>query len=135
MATIKQALRVMRSVCLSLPGAAEKAHYGETCFAGYGKMFASCGEKSGVGRIVVQLEKEHARRLVASNPRFAPYLRQKNCVWIHVADIDDWDQIRSLVLESYRLNVPDAAPGDAVAGDGGAADKPGPRKKKSSKKK
>jgi predicted DNA-binding protein (MmcQ/YjbR family) len=115
MATIKQALRVMRTVCRALPDTTEKAHYGETCFVAGGKMFASCGEKAGDGRIVVQLEPDHARRLVTSNPRFEPYLRQKNCVWINVADIDDWDQIKSLVLESYRLNAPESSADDAAA--------------------
>jgi predicted DNA-binding protein (MmcQ/YjbR family) len=131
MATVKQALRVMRSHCLKLPGATEKLHYGESCFAAGPKIFAACGEKAGVGRIVVQLEPEHARRLVISNPRFAPYLRQKNCVWINVADIDDWDQIRSLVLESYRLNAPDPAAGD-TAGKQMSKSRPtksGPKKK------
>jgi len=103
MATIKQALRVMRRFCLALPGVVEEAHYGEACFAAGTKMFASCGEKNGVGRIVVQLEPDHARRLVAANPRFAHYVRQKYCVWIQVADVDDWDQIKQLVMESYRL--------------------------------
>ena len=135
MATIKQALRVMRSVCRALPGTAEKAHYGETCFAAYGKVFASCGEKFGVERIIVELKAEHARRLVASNPRFAPYLRQKNCVLIHIADVDNWGQIRSLVLESYRLNVPEPSADDGITGEHAAGDKPGPRKKKPSKKK
>jgi predicted DNA-binding protein (MmcQ/YjbR family) len=114
MATLKQALRVMRSVCRALPDTAEKTHYGVSCFAAGGKMFASCGEKFGVGRIVVQLEPEHARRLLASNPRFEPYLRQKYCVSINVADIDDWDQIKSLVLESYRLNVPKSSADEAT---------------------
>jgi predicted DNA-binding protein (MmcQ/YjbR family) len=123
MATIKQALRLMRTFCLSLPDATEKSHYGEACFAAHGKMFARCGEKSGVGRIVVQLEPDHARRLVAANPRFAPYVRQRNCVWINVADIDDWEQIKKLVLESYRLNGPTPL----------ATGKPRPEKKKPKK--
>ena len=43
---------------------------------------------------------------LAADPRFQPYARQKQCVWIDVANIDDLAEIRPLVLESYRLNAP-----------------------------
>lgn len=110
MATAHSAMQMMRKVCLSLPNASEAEHFGEACFRVGKRMFATCGEKTGVCRIVVQLEPEHAARLVASDPRFQPYTRQKNCIWIDVAEVEDWDEVRPLVLESYRLNAPDIRP-------------------------
>ena len=104
MATAKTALRMMREVCLSLPDTSEGVHFGEAFFRVGKRGFASCGEKKGICRIVVQLEPAHARRLVASDPRFEPYARQKNCVWIDAGKVEDWDEVRALVLESYRLN-------------------------------
>ena len=107
MVTSKMALRKMREICWSLPGSVETEHFGESCFCVGKKIFASCGEKSGVVRIVVQLEPQHASRLVAGDPRFRPYGgRQKACVALDAAGVKDWDEVRALVLESYRLNVP-----------------------------
>jgi predicted DNA-binding protein (MmcQ/YjbR family) len=96
----------MREICLSLPDAVEVEHFGEGCFRVGKRIFASCGEKHGVCRLVVQLEPAHARRLIASDRRFQPYARQANCVWSDAADVEDWSEVRALVLESYRLNAP-----------------------------
>jgi predicted DNA-binding protein (MmcQ/YjbR family) len=107
---MKTALRMMRELCLSLPDSVEAEHFSEACFRVGKWIFASCGEKDGVCRLVFQLEPEHARRLVASDPRFEPYARQKNCVWMNAADVEDWDEARALVLESDRLNQPGKRP-------------------------
>ena len=110
MATAQTALRMMRDVCLSLPDTVEAEHFGEICFRVEKRIFASCGEKAGVCRLVFQLEPEHARRLVDSDSRFQPYARQASCVWMDAADVEDWDEVRALVLESYRLNAPGNRP-------------------------
>jgi predicted DNA-binding protein (MmcQ/YjbR family) len=107
----------MREICLSLPGAAEAPHFGESCFRVGKRIFASCGGKAGVCRLVFQLEPGHASKLVGSDPRFARYARQKNCVSIDAADVKSWDEVRALVLESYRLN----SPGDRMPREGRAA--------------
>jgi hypothetical protein len=83
----------------------EADHFGETCFRVGRKIFASCGEKSGVCRLVFQLEPEHASRLVEEDPRFEAYSRQKDCVSMDAAGVTDWDEVRVLALESYRLNA------------------------------
>ncbi len=105
MATTHAALRMMRAVCLALPDTAETEHFGEVCFRVGKRIFASCGEKAGVCRLVFQLEPEHASQLVAYDPRFQPYARQAHCVWIDAASVEDWDEVQSLVLESHRLNA------------------------------
>jgi predicted DNA-binding protein (MmcQ/YjbR family) len=107
MATTQTALEMMREVCLSLPETVEAEHFGEACFRVGKRIFASCGEKGGVCRLVFQLEPAHAQRLIASDGRFQPYARQAHCVWMDAAGVEDWAEVRALVLESYRLNAPD----------------------------
>lgn len=101
---------MMREVCLSLPDPAEAEHFGEVCFRVKKRIFATCGEQDGVCRLVFQVEPEHARLLVGSDPRFQSYSRQKNGVWIDAADVNKWDEVRALVLEIYRLNEPAKQP-------------------------
>ena len=110
MATAGTALRMMREICLSLPETVESEHFGEACFRIGNRIFASCGQKDGLCRLVLQLEPEHANQLVTADPRFQPYARQRHCVWMDAAGVEDWDEVRSLVLESYRLNAPGNRP-------------------------
>ena len=105
MATTETAFRMMREVCLSLPATVEAEHFGEACFRVGKRIFASCGEKGGVCRLVFQLEPAHAQRLIASDSRFQTYERQAHCVWMDAACVEDWEEVRALVLESYRLNT------------------------------
>src|SRR5262245_59184555 len=62
----------MRETSPSLPDTVEADHFGAVCFRVGKRIFASCGEKDGVCRLVFQREPEHTRRLVASDPRFEP---------------------------------------------------------------
>jgi predicted DNA-binding protein (MmcQ/YjbR family) len=104
----------MREICLGYPGAVEGEHFGETCFRVGKRMFATCGEKDGVCRIVFQLQRKHADQLVDDDFRFQPYARQPGCVWVDARDVDDWKEIGRLILESYQLNAPPRlAPGRA----------------------
>src|SRR5262245_60579791 len=104
MATPQTAVRRMREMCLTLPDSTEAEHFGEACFRVGRRIFASCGGKDGACRLVFELEPAHARRLLASDPRVEPYARQESCVSMDAAGVQDWDEVRALVLESYRLN-------------------------------
>lgn len=101
---------MMREFCLSLPETDEGEHFGEASFRVGNRIFATCGEKHDVCRVVLQLESGHARRLIASDPRFQPYPRLKDAVWIDAADVKEWDELRPLVLESYQLRKVVARP-------------------------
>ena len=114
MATAQAALRWMRKICLSLPDTVEADHFGESLFRVRKKGFASCGEKDGVCRLVFQLTADHARRLLATDDRFEPYARAKDCVWMDAANVTDWDEVRALVLESYELNAANGREGPRV---------------------
>ena len=51
-----------------------------------------------------------ASRLIATDPRFEPYARQKHCAWMDAARIEAWEEVRALLLKSYRLNAPGDRP-------------------------
>jgi hypothetical protein len=101
----KKAMQWMREVCLALPNATESEHYGEIVFKAGNALFASCGDKRGPCRVIVQLEPTHAAALLAKDKRFKKYAYVPNGVSIAAGDVDDWGAIRALVEESYRLNV------------------------------
>jgi predicted DNA-binding protein (MmcQ/YjbR family) len=98
----------MRDICLSLPDTEETMTWGEPHFRVMGKIFSGYGKEKGKETIGFKLEMEHADILVTSDPRFsrAPYVGHKGWVSMDVKKIDDWDEVRDLVLESYRLIAP-----------------------------
>ena len=106
MASESEAIRRMREICLSLPDAREGSHFRVSAFRAGGKMFATCGVQDGMCRIVVQLEPAHAKELLSSDPRFRRYPLAPHCVQIAARDVKEWGEVRELVRESYRLNVP-----------------------------
>ena len=122
--TDAQALKWMREVCLAYPDATEGVHYGEIVFKSAGKMFASCGDKRGPTMIVLGLAPGHGKDVLAQNPAWKRYPYEKSGIMIAAADVDDWDELRSFVDESYRRY---AAPATAKQA------KPAPKKKKKKK--
>ena len=110
MATGEEALEKMREICLSLPGTREGDHFGKTAFYVSGKLFATCGEKHGVYEITFGLEPDHAAALVASDPRFKPYPRDKRGVVLDAAHVKSWTEVEALILESYELRKPKKKP-------------------------
>jgi predicted DNA-binding protein (MmcQ/YjbR family) len=110
MATAEEALEQMREICLSLPGTREGHHFGEAAFYVGSKLFATCGEKHGVCEITFGLEPDHAAALVASDPRFKPYPRDKRGVVLDAANLTSWSEVKALILESYELQKPKKKP-------------------------
>jgi predicted DNA-binding protein (MmcQ/YjbR family) len=118
----------MRAICLALPDTKETLTWGQPHFRVGEKIFAGCGEEKGRVVIGFKLDMDHADAII-QDPRFwrAPYVGHKGWVSMEAGGVDDWDEVRPLVLESYRL----IAPRRAVAKlDGGAAPAPqtGPKK-------
>jgi predicted DNA-binding protein (MmcQ/YjbR family) len=93
----------IREICFSLPDVDETAHFGEPAFRVGKKMFATCSGKTGAWRLQLQLEPEHAKTLLGTDPRFEPYERMKNVISMQAEGVEDWDEVRALVLESYRI--------------------------------
>jgi predicted DNA-binding protein (MmcQ/YjbR family) len=106
MATGDEALRNMRSICLSLPDTTEGSHYGETAWYVKKKLFAACGDKNGACEVTFGLEPSRAAALVASDPRFRPYARDARGVVIDASQVKSWSEIEKLIVESYELRKP-----------------------------
>jgi hypothetical protein len=110
MATADEALEKVRSICLSFPGTREGDHFGETAFYVKGKLFATCGGKEGVCEIIFGLQPDHAAALLAKDPRFKPYARDRRAVVMDATKVKNWSEVRALLGESYELRSPAAAP-------------------------
>ena len=115
MATAKETLQKMQEICLSLPDTRQGHHFGETAFYVKGKLFATCGEKHGLCEITFGLEPDHAAALVENDPRFKPYPRDRRGVILNAGKVDNWNEVKTLILESYELVKPPKAtkPGHA----------------------
>jgi predicted DNA-binding protein (MmcQ/YjbR family) len=97
----------MRAICLALPDTKETLTWGQPHFRVGEKIFAGCGEEKGRVVIGFKLDMDHADAII-QDPRFwrAPYVGHKGWVSMDAGGVDDWDEVRPLVLESYRLIAP-----------------------------
>ncbi len=97
----------MREICLALPDTKETLTWGTPHFRVGEKIFSGCGEEDGRAVISFKLEMGHAKAIV-HDPRFrpAPYVGHKGWVSMDVSPTADWDLVRELVQESYRLIAP-----------------------------
>jgi len=105
--TASAVLAKMRKICLSLADTKETLTWGEPHFRVGEKIFAGCGGEKGELVLGFKLEMDHAD-LMVQDPRFrrAPYVGHKGWVSMDASGIRDWDEVRALVLESYRLIAP-----------------------------
>ena len=100
-------LKRISDICLSLPDTKLTMTWGEPHFRVGEKIFCGYGGKKGQPTIGFKLEMEHADILVKHDPRFsrAPYVGHK-WVSLDAKAVKDWDEVRALVVESYRLIAP-----------------------------
>jgi predicted DNA-binding protein (MmcQ/YjbR family) len=103
----KTPLQHMREICLSLPGTKETLTWGQPHFRVGEKIFSGIGDEKGKAKIGFKLEMDHADAII-QDPRFerAPYVGHKGWVSMDVAGVRDWEEVRALVMESYRLIAP-----------------------------
>jgi len=130
MAKSDTVLTHMRKTCLSLPDATETLKWGKPHFRVSDKIFAGCGEENGKPVIGFKLEMDHADAVI-QNPRFwrAPYVGHKGWVSMDATQVKDWDEVRELILESYRLIAPKKTLANLEPGKASA-----PKKKEASRK-
>jgi hypothetical protein len=106
------ALKRVREICLSFPETMEKEAWRAPTFRVRGKMFAMfMDDHHGDGRTALWLNAEPGiqEMLVESDPvRFFVPPYQGPYGWIGVrVDLDpDWEEVRELVEESYRMSAP-----------------------------
>lgn len=107
MAKSDSILKRLREICLSLPDTTETLTWGEPHFRVCNKIFSGFGEENGKSVVGFKLEMDHADAMI-QDPRFkrAPYVGHKGWVSMDATRVQDWDEVRSLILESYRLIAP-----------------------------
>jgi predicted DNA-binding protein (MmcQ/YjbR family) len=115
---------------LPLPDTEETLTWGQPHFRVANKIFCGCGDEKGRTVIGFKLDRDHAHAIVQDR-RFwpAPYVGHKGWVSMDAAGIRDWDEVKTLVLESYGL----IAPKRTLAKLEGARGKPGTAKEGSRK--
>jgi predicted DNA-binding protein (MmcQ/YjbR family) len=107
----------LRRICLALPETTETLSWGQPHFRVANKIFCGCGDEKGRPAIGFKLEMDHADAII-QDPRFwrAPYVGHKGWVSMDASAVSDWDEVRGLVLESYRLIAPRRALAQLAAG-------------------
>lgn len=103
-----EALKRFRQICLELPEAVEIETWGHPTFRVKDKIFASAGGEGGVWSLGMKTTHEMQAGLVESDPRFtvAAYVGKHGWISMRVDDDIDWNQVRALVIESYRMIAP-----------------------------
>ena len=102
-----EALAKIRKICLSLPDTKETITWGKPHFRVGEKIFAGYGEEKGKRVVGFKLEMSHASIAVQIRGfSRAPYVGHKGWVSLDTDSIKDWDEVREMILESYRLIAP-----------------------------
>src|SRR5580704_19592894 len=100
-----QILRLLRKICLGLPGVAEGITFGHPTFRVNGKMFAVLEAYKGELGICVKVERE-LQGIFLDDSRFfrTPYIGKHGWVTLKVyAARLNWTEVKDLVRGSYRL--------------------------------
>lgn len=97
-----------RQICVALPEATELETWGHPTFRVKDKIFASAGAENGVWSLGMKTTHEMQAGLVASDPHFsvAAYVGKHGWVSMRVDDETDWNLVRALVVDSYRMIAP-----------------------------
>jgi predicted DNA-binding protein (MmcQ/YjbR family) len=123
MAKTDPVLRKLRQICLALPDTRETPTWGQPHFRVGEKIFCGYGEEGGTPSIGFKLGVELAAEVIEADPRFrrAPYVGQHGWVSMDATRVDDWDELKAMILESYAL----IAPKRSLAKLEGSQSKPG----------
>jgi predicted DNA-binding protein (MmcQ/YjbR family) len=98
-----------RRLCLALPEAYEQETWGEATYRVATKIFATASDHDGRGTVSMKASREDQAALLSQGePFFFPrYVGSKGWIGIDLASSRvDWDEVRELVTESYRLIAP-----------------------------
>jgi predicted DNA-binding protein (MmcQ/YjbR family) len=100
-------LRRFREICLALPDTQETLTWGKPHFRVKDKIFAGFDTESDTPSIGFKLEMKHAAKVI-EDPHFrrAPYVGHKGWVDMDLSTSTDWEEVRAMVIESYRLIAP-----------------------------
>jgi predicted DNA-binding protein (MmcQ/YjbR family) len=122
-ATSRAPLARLRRLCLAFPEAHEVEAWGEPTFRGRNKMFAmlaSAETHPGAGRPAVWIKSTHVVQdmlVRGDGSRYfvPPYVGKSGWVGAYLDRVAQWETLRDLLLDAYRLAAPKSlAAGAAV---------------------
>jgi|GEM_PF-802488 len=100
----------IRDICADLPEAEEKIDgFGHTTFRVRNKSFVMMGEgeRGWGGNCFIKSDKETQQMLVQQGPYIrAPYIGQHGWVSVNNAEIENWEEFRTLIVEAYLRMAP-----------------------------
>lgn len=104
----EQVLRKLRTICLALPDTKETLTWGIPHFRVGEKIFCGCAEDRGRPRIGLKMERYHSEVMMKlPGIEKAPYSRPGDgWVTIDPGVFDDWEELESLLVGSFRLIAP-----------------------------
>lgn len=105
----EELLERLRGICLALPEAIEGGGVGSPSFRVRDKIFAMHHPNEGRASLWCKAPHGFQAVIVASDPeRFfvPPYVGHHGWVGIWLDVEQDWDQIRDMIEESYRMTAP-----------------------------
>jgi predicted DNA-binding protein (MmcQ/YjbR family) len=97
------ALKKLRAICLALPESSEATQFGSPVFRAGKKVFAQLSADEREIEIMVWVGVA-GQAMVTLDPRFRvpPYIGHNGWIALDVTKKPDWDEVRELVLTSYR---------------------------------
>ena len=102
----------LRTICLALPEASERAMFDHPAFRVRDKIFAMVVDDDGRPTVWCKAPPGSQAVLVGADPErfFAPpYVGPKGWIGIRLDDAPDWAEVAALVRRSFRLVAPEAA--------------------------
>ena len=98
-----RALKQVRSICLTLPEAAEIAAWGHPTFRAGKKIFAAFGDGPEGLTIGLKVGFDRQEELLADDRFFpTPYAAHQGWVSLRIDVKTNWDEVRGLVREAYH---------------------------------
>lgn len=101
-------LLALREACAPLPEVTEVVDgFGHTTFKVARKSFVIAGMSDAAGVISIKSDPVNQAHLVRTGPYYrSPYIGQHG--WVSVTDplAHDWDEIRELIADAYRMVAP-----------------------------
>lgn len=104
-------LSKIRQICLALPETKETMTWGKPHFRVGDKIFAGYSNENGKTAIGFKLEAAHAETILV-DARFSreQAVGYKGWISMDVGVLTNWEEVRPLIHESYRLIAPKAKP-------------------------
>ncbi|MFN0059771.1 MAG: MmcQ/YjbR family DNA-binding protein [Planctomycetota bacterium] len=104
-------LSKIRQICLALPETKETMTWGKPHFRVGDKIFAGYSNENGKTAIGFKLESAHAETILL-DVRFSreQAVGYKGWISMEVGVLTNWEEVRPLIHESYRLIAPKAKP-------------------------